>query len=136
MTIEFEGERVRIGSVLDPNCPSRQLLQHLTSRWGVLVMLVLHDGSKRFGELKRAINGISERMLTQTLKHLEADRMLNRTVIDTAPPHVEYSLTPNGLEASRRIRALVSWLEEHTAEIMAEKSAAARQTEEGPQHHR
>lgn len=82
MTIEFlQNEGVRSGSVLDPNCPSRQLLQHITSRWGVLVMLVLCDGSKRFGELKRAINGISERMLTQTLKNLEADRMLNRTVI-------------------------------------------------------
>lgn len=59
MTIEFlQNEGVRSGSVLDPNCPSRQLLQHITSRWGVLVMLVLCDGSKRFGELKRAINGI------------------------------------------------------------------------------
>lgn len=92
-------------------------------------MLVLGDGSKRFGELKRAINGISERMLTQTLKNLEADRMLNRTVIDTAPPHVEYSLTPNGAEASIRIRALVSWLEQHTAEIVAEKDAAGSATD-------
>lgn len=127
MTIEFlQNEGVRSGSVLDPNCPSRQLLQHITSRWGVLVMLVLCDGSKRFGELKRAINGISERMLTQTLKNLEADRMLNRTVIETTPPHVEYSLTPNGVEAAVRIRALVSWLEQHTADIMAEKAAAPR----------
>ena len=69
---------VERGNVLASACPSRQILQHLTSRWGALVLVSLHSGTKRFSELRRAIDGVSERMLTKTLQELEADGMLIR----------------------------------------------------------
>ena len=81
------------GNVLASACPSRQILQHLTSRWGALVLVSLHSGTKRFSELRRAIDGVSERMLTKTLQELEADGMLIRKSYNTVPPQVDYTLT-------------------------------------------
>lgn len=133
MTIETGiSEQLPPTGVLAQDSPSRRILQHLTSRWGVLVMLVLHDEVKRFGELKRAIGGVSERMLTQTLKSLEADQMVNRKVIHTAPPHVEYSLTPRGRDAARHIKTLIDWLEHETPAILSETEAGATSREDAP----
>ena len=106
------------GYVLAANCPSRQILQHLTNRWGVLVMIVLMKGTKRFSEIRREIDGVSERMLTQTLQQLEQDGMLNRKSYNTVPPHVEYSLTDYGKEAGSRLVNLVDWLEENLNGIL------------------
>ena len=88
------------GNVLAPDCPSRPVLQHLTSRWGVLVMAVLATGTHRFAELRRRIGGVSERMLAQTLQQLEADGLVLRRDHGEVPPRVDYSLTPPGLEAA------------------------------------
>ncbi len=107
------------GRVLSANCPSRQILQHLTNRWGVLVMIVLANGTKRFSEIRREIEGISERMLTQTLQQLEQDGMVHRKSYHTVPPHVEYSLTAYGKQASEKIADLVNWLEENLNGILA-----------------
>lgn len=106
------------GRVLSKNCPSRAILGHLTSRWGVLVMIVLLDGTKRFSEIRREIEGVSERMLTETLKHLEHDGMLIRKSMNTVPPHVEYTLTDYGVQAGSRIKDLVDWVENSLEEIL------------------
>jgi DNA-binding HxlR family transcriptional regulator len=110
------------GDVLLEMCPSRAVLQHLTSRWGVLVMVVLSRGTHRFSALRRQIGGVSERMLAQTLQNLEADGMVRRVAHDVVPPHVEYSLTPLGAEAAERVIALAGWVEARLPAIMAARA--------------
>ncbi|WP_373818700.1 winged helix-turn-helix transcriptional regulator [Glaesserella sp.] len=102
---------IKRGYVLSAKCPSRAILLHLTGRWGGLIMIVLLKGTKRFSELRKEIDGVSERMLTQTLQQLERDGMINRKSFHTVPPHVEYSLTDYGRQAAERIYQLVDWLE-------------------------
>ncbi|MBS0535920.1 MAG: helix-turn-helix transcriptional regulator [Proteobacteria bacterium] len=104
-------EQLLRGDVLAANCPSRDVLKHLTSRWGVLVLIVLERRMHRFSELRRTIGGVSERMLAQTLQQLEADGMVSRVAYQVVPPHVEYSLTPLGREAAEKVRALADWIE-------------------------
>lgn len=106
------------GRVLSKNCPSRTILNHLTSRWGVLVMIVLLTGTKRFSEMRREIEGVSERMLSETLKQLEADGMLIRHSYNTVPPHTDYTLTAHGIQAAEKIRHLVDWLENNLNDIL------------------
>ena len=109
---ETLSEKFRRGDLMAAECPSREVLKHLTSRWGVLVMIALEDGeTRRFSQLKRAIGGVSERMLAQTLQGLEADGMVLRRDFQTVPPHVEYELTPMGHEAAHRVDALLDWIE-------------------------
>lgn len=91
----------------------------MTSRWGVLVLIGLEGKTCRFSELKRAIGGVSERMLAQTLQWLEADGLVLRTPYDVVPPHVEYSLTPLGVEAAERVRLLADWIETNLPKISA-----------------
>ena len=83
-------------NVLNQNCESRRALDRIADKWTCLIVYALLDGPRRHGELKRMIEGISHKMLTQTLRSLEADGLVTRTVIDVIPPHVEYSLTPLG----------------------------------------
>jgi DNA-binding HxlR family transcriptional regulator len=104
------------------DCPSRSVLDHVTSRWGSLVLLLLLDGSQRFSELARSIGGVSEKMLAQTLKALESDGLLLRNVYPTIPPKVEYSLTRLGGEVAVHIKALTDWVEENTSEILEIRS--------------
>lgn len=111
------------GKVLAKDCPSRAILNHLTSRWGALVMIVLLGGTKRFSEIRREIEGVSERMLSETLKQLEADGMLIRKSYNTVPPHTDYTLTEYGVQAAEKIHALVDWLENNLGEILAFQAA-------------
>jgi DNA-binding HxlR family transcriptional regulator len=104
-------ERLRRGDLMSEACPSREVLKHVTSRWGVLVLLALQSGTHRFSELRRAIGGVSERMLAQTLQWLEGDGLVDRVAYEVVPPHVEYSLTPLGREAAERVRELADWIE-------------------------
>ncbi|WP_033570286.1 winged helix-turn-helix transcriptional regulator [Dickeya undicola] len=104
-------EKFQRGDVLAAACPSRGVLQHITSRWGILILIVLESKTLRFSELRRLINGVSERMLAQTLQCLEGDGLINRVAYDVVPPHVEYSLTPLGKEAAEKVRVLVDWIE-------------------------
>jgi DNA-binding HxlR family transcriptional regulator len=99
------------GNLLAAECPSREVLKHVTSRWGVLVLIVLEGGTFRFSALRRQIGGVSERMLAQTLQWLEADGLVLRVAHDVVPPHVEYSLTPLGREAASHVRGLADWIE-------------------------
>lgn len=113
-------EQLKHGNVLAADCPSRKVLQHLTSRWGVLVLIVLLPGTQRFSALRRAIEGISERMLSQTLQWLERDGMIERHAFNTVPPHVEYTLTPLGRQAAEKVQDLTNWIEVNLPEILAE----------------
>lgn len=105
--------------VMAADCPSRAILQHLTSRWAVLVMIALSDGRLRFSQLKRRIGGISERMLAQTLQVLEADGLILREAFDVVPPHVEYELTDLGRGAGLRLRDFATWIEAHVPDVVA-----------------
>ncbi|MES2915161.1 MAG: helix-turn-helix domain-containing protein [Pseudomonadota bacterium] len=118
-------DRWQRGNVLAVDCPSRPILQHLTNRWGVLVMVALATGPHRFAELRRAVGGVSERMLSQTLKDLEADGFVLRTAHQVVPPRVDYELTPLGVEAAGHVVPLVGWIEGALPEIMAGKRALA-----------
>ncbi|NWD74929.1 helix-turn-helix transcriptional regulator [Pseudomonas gingeri] len=109
---------VQRGEVLDANCPSRDVLKHMTSRWGVLVLVLLSGGMHRFSDMRRKIGGISEKMLAQTLQGLEGDGLVNRVSLPVVPPHVEYSLSPLGHEAAERVGAMVDWIEEKLPAIM------------------
>jgi DNA-binding HxlR family transcriptional regulator len=104
-------DKIGRGDLMAASCPSREVLRHLTSRWGILVLVALQSETLRFGKLKRRIGGVSERMLAHTLQDLEGDGLVTREVFDVVPPHVEYSLTPLGREAAERVLALADWIE-------------------------
>ncbi|WP_417353654.1 winged helix-turn-helix transcriptional regulator [Flavobacterium alkalisoli] len=102
------------GNVLSSECPSREILNHITSRWGVLILVSLSNGEvMRFSELRRNIDGVSEKMLGQTLKKLEADGLILRKSYHQVPPVVEYSLTKKGLEVAPLLLDLVNWIEDN-----------------------
>ncbi|WP_019994686.1 winged helix-turn-helix transcriptional regulator [Aureimonas ureilytica] len=119
-------DKLRRGDVLAAACPSRAVLRHLTSQWGVLVLIVLEEGTFRFSTLRRRIDGVSERMLAQTLKALEGDGLVRRTSFDTVPPHVEYSLTELGQEAARRVKDLADWVEASLPAILSAQDRAGK----------
>jgi DNA-binding HxlR family transcriptional regulator len=106
------------GEVLAAECPSREILNHVTSRWGVLVLVVLMEGTHRFSELRRKIGGVSEKMLAQTLQQLEQDGFIDRVAHPVVPPHVEYSLTPLGEQIGAQVDSLVDWIEANLPKIM------------------
>lgn len=99
------------GDLMAIACPSREVLKHITSRWGVLVLIALETQTLRFSALRRRVGGVSERMLAQTLQWLEGDGLILRTAFEVVPPHVEYSLTPLGREAAEKVRLLADWIE-------------------------
>ena len=113
------------GEVMSEACPSRDVLRHVTSRWGVLVLIALSVETRRFSELRRHINGISERMLAQTLQALEGDGFVLRVSHPVVPPHVDYSLTPLGLEVAERVRELADWIEVNMPRITAAQAQKA-----------
>jgi DNA-binding HxlR family transcriptional regulator len=117
----------RRGELMDAACPSRSVLSHVTSRWGVLVLVVLLDRMHRFSELRREVGGVSEKMLAQTLDALVGDGFVLRYAHPVIPPRVEYSLTPMGREVAERLQVLVDWIEDNFPRIAAARSAAASQ---------
>jgi DNA-binding HxlR family transcriptional regulator len=114
-----------LGQVLSNECPSREILEHLTTKWSVLVLRCLSDGIHRFSELRQRIDGVSEKMLAQTLKVLEKDGFLIRTVYPVVPPKVEYQLTILGSQAAEKLNYLIGWIERNLPEIMENKQRAA-----------
>lgn len=112
------------GALFDTQCPSREVLKHVTSRWGVLVLVGLLAGTQRFSSLRRKIGGVSEKMLAQTLQGLEGDGFVMRTSFPVVPPHVEYSLTPLGVEVARHVEQLADWIEENLSKILASRPKA------------
>ena len=114
--------------VLQARCPSRHALEHVTGRWGTLIMMALREGPVRFNELRRRVDGVSEKMLSQGLQSLERDGFVAREVQSAMPPRVEYQLTPLGVETSDRLKDLVVFLEGRMPEVEA---AQARYDEAG-----
>ena len=115
-------EQIRRGEVLDPNCPSREILRHITSRWGLLVLIALSEETLRFSELRRKVGGISEKMLAQTVQSFEEDGFVDRRSFPVVPPHVEYRLTPLGIEVKDQISGLANWLESNLHRVMKQRS--------------
>jgi len=118
-------EAMRRGELFAAACPSRDVLKHVTSRWGVLVLVALLAGTHRFSDLRRKVGGVSEKMLAQTLQWLESDGLVDRHAYPVVPPHVEYRLTPLGTEAAHRVEALADWIEGNLPQIMAYRQGRA-----------
>ncbi|MGW0664671.1 winged helix-turn-helix transcriptional regulator [Streptodolium elevatio] len=121
------------------DCEVRQILDRVADKWSLLVIALLDRHTLRFTELRRKIDGISQRMLTVTLRQLERDGLVERTVYPVVPPRVEYALTPLGATLHDTIQALVTWTEGHQNEIAAARAAYdAREAAEArarPQEH-
>jgi DNA-binding HxlR family transcriptional regulator len=103
-------------------CRLRDLLDRIGDKWSLLVVELLGEGTRRFTELKRDIDGISQRMLTRTLRHLERDGLVTRTVHPVVPPRVDYALTPLGAGLLDAIAPLVAWTRTHRPEIVAARA--------------
>ncbi|MFT3987035.1 winged helix-turn-helix transcriptional regulator [Aestuariivirga sp.] len=108
---------------LDGRCPIRDVLDRIGDKWSVLLIMELRDGPLRFGELRRRVPDISQRMLTETLRHLQRDGFLSRTVYPTVPPSVEYALTPLGQSLLDPLGVLVAWSSNHHDSVRAARIA-------------
>jgi DNA-binding HxlR family transcriptional regulator len=108
--------------VLQTDCPTRVVLDHVMSKWSPLVLAALSDLGDgevlRWSELRRRVQGVSEKMLAQTLRTLEADGLVRREAKPVVPPHVEYSLTPLGRDLTERLIPLLAWIVAHADEIL------------------
>ncbi len=100
-------------------CPTRLILNRIADKWTVLVVILLQDGTKRFSHLQREIGGISQKMLTQTLRGLERDGLVTRKIYATVPPKVEYSLTPLGHTLKDMLNAIKTWSESNIDAVLA-----------------
>ncbi|MGW6582132.1 winged helix-turn-helix transcriptional regulator [Streptomyces globisporus] len=112
-----------IADIKQPMCPSRLILEHVTSRWGVLVLVALLERSYRFSELRREVGGVSEKMLAQTLQTLERDGFVHRDAKPVIPPRVDYSLTPLGIGAAEQVSELGRWIERQVDAVQAAREA-------------
>ncbi|GAA1874713.1 winged helix-turn-helix transcriptional regulator [Myceligenerans crystallogenes] len=110
MKVSLEAMRASDPEFLTADCPHRLLLDHVTSKWGVLIVAALADGTMRWGELRRAVDGISEKMLATTLRTFEADGLVSRHAYPEIPPRVEYTLTPLGQELAEAMGPLMEWV--------------------------
>ncbi|MGN9761366.1 winged helix-turn-helix transcriptional regulator [Streptomyces sp. SD31] len=99
-------------------CPSRGTLEHVTGRWGGLTLGALYEGSLRFNELRRRVDGVSEKMLSQTLHALERDGLVHREAQPTNPPRVDYELTPLGRGVAERLLALIHFVEGEMDDVL------------------
>lgn len=118
MAVSFAQIRASSDQVFTENCPTRVVLDHVMSKWGVLVLLALADGTARWGELRRSVAGISEKMLASTLRTLEADGIVSRTAYPEVPPRVEYALTERGVELMERMMPLMEWIAANADDIV------------------
>jgi DNA-binding HxlR family transcriptional regulator len=113
MTVSFAQIKASTPLVFEQGCGTRVILDHIMSKWGVLVLSALSDGTRRWGELRREVDGISEKMLASTLRTLAEDGLVHRESFPTVPPHVEYSLTPLGRDLMERMLPLMAWVADH-----------------------
>lgn len=119
---EVDGQYAK-GDLFKVQCPSRSVLDHVTSRWGSLILVVLLERAHRFNELGRRVGGVSEKMLAQSLQALEGDGFVVRTVYPTVPPKVEYNLTEAGRQVAKRVQALTSWVEANVSDVLTFRSS-------------
>ncbi|MFG2006677.1 winged helix-turn-helix transcriptional regulator [Spirillospora sp. NPDC048911] len=111
------------------DCPARAVLEHVTSRWATLILTGLRDGPLRFSELRDKIEGISEKMLSQTLRTLAEDGLVARTVHPSTPPAVSYRLTELGDGLARQLHGLMSWIGEHADQVQTARAAYRQDTQ-------
>jgi DNA-binding HxlR family transcriptional regulator len=119
VTVSLARIRENHGDVFTDGCPTRVVLDHILSKWGVLVLLALTDGTLRWGELRREVDGISEKMLASTLRTLESDGFVHRESFPEVPPRVEYALTDRGRDLMERMLPLMDWVATNAGEILA-----------------
>ena len=110
---------MRAANAYSADCPTRQILDRIGDKWAVLILLLLRDEPKRFNQLRRAIEGISQRMLSQVLKSLQRDGLIRRRAIPTVPVTVEYSITPLGSTLAGAVDLLRDWAEHNLKEVQA-----------------
>jgi DNA-binding HxlR family transcriptional regulator len=110
---------MRAPNAYSADCPTRQILDRVGDKWAVLILLLLRDETQRFNQLRRAIEGISQKMLSQVLKSLERDGLIRRRVIPTVPVTVEYSMTPLGATLAAAVDPLRDWAESNLKEVLA-----------------
>ncbi|MEV5299842.1 winged helix-turn-helix transcriptional regulator [Amycolatopsis methanolica] len=122
MSCDAEHDQL-VADVFARACTSRGVLEHVTGRWGTLALAALAEGPFRFNALRRKVDGVSEKMLAQTLQALERDGFVHREAEPTIPPRVEYSLTPLGAEVAGRLRELIELVEGRVAEVEAARRA-------------
>ena len=111
--------------VFNQECPSRQVLDRIADRWTALVIGALSERTMRYGELQRKISGVSQKMLTQTLRSLERDGLVVRKIHPVVPPMVEYTLTPLGRTLIKPLEAICAWAETHLPELLAARKKSA-----------
>lgn len=116
-----------LGAANTRDCPGRTIVDHVVSKWGMLVIVALAERPYRYSALRRRVGGVSERMLALTLRTLEGDGLLARTDFGEVPPRVEYALTPLGASLAVPLCALGRWITDHTPEVLAAREAAAHQ---------
>ncbi|MCL4255061.1 MAG: helix-turn-helix transcriptional regulator [Anaerolineae bacterium] len=107
------------GNVYTSNCPTREVLDRIGDKWTALIIGVLEEGTMRFSDIQRRIGGISQKMLTQTLRSLERDGLITRTIYPEVPPRVEYTLTPLGETLTQALAAIRRWAEANIDEVVA-----------------
>ena len=107
--------------VMNPDCPSRKVLDRISDKWTALVIYALAEGTMRYGELQRRIGGVSQKMLTQTLRSMEDDGLVARKIYPVVPPMVEYSLTPLGKSLIEPLSAVRQWAERHLPQLLAHR---------------
>jgi DNA-binding HxlR family transcriptional regulator len=112
-----------MSDVFHSDCPARQVLDHVTSRWGVWVLIALRDSDLRFYELRERIEGVSEKMLSQTLRTLVRDGLVWRTVEPSTPPRVTYGLTALGKGTSEPLAMMFGWIRDHATDILQTQAA-------------
>ena len=123
VTAEILPPDLRLPDVFAADCPTRQMLDRIGDKWTVLVVQVLDQGPVRFNGLKRRIGGVSQKMLAQTLRHLERDGLVSRRVFPTTPVTVEYALTPLGRTLVGALSPLIAWSEGKIAEVETARAA-------------
>lgn len=133
MCYTYSVETIKIYNVYNSNCPTRLALDRIADKWTVLIMGLLGNGPKRFSELQRGIGGISQKVLTQTLRDLERDGLVLRTIYPEVPPHVEYDLTALGYTLFEPITAVSRWAEEHIVEVTAAQQVYDERTRRAPE---
>ena len=119
-------KRQQTGNLCAVDCPSRIVLDHISTRWSSLILVMLLEKTHRFSELTRRIGGVSERMLAHSLQALESDGFVLRVVYPTKPPKVEYSLTPLGRELAAHVQALTQWVENNVSRVLKYRETTSR----------
>lgn len=111
------------GDVFAADCPTRQLLDRIADKWSTLILIVLGEGPIRFNALKHRIDGVSQKMLSQTLKSLERDGLVSRSVVATVPVSVTYAVTPLGRTLMAAMQSMIDWAEMRMPEVAAAQTA-------------